>query len=356
MDAARDQLRASPSLKNPRRDHVAGPPEPRHHEVAEAATNRIANQQRTPQHGHRRRHAKDDGEARAPVIGGAAERKARKRHVACQLPTPNFQFPRCIVRTNSLGSWELPAAACRQNSDDTLWRGRAVARTKLCAGGGEVGSRSSFFTSIPPSISYHSGNRSASAALWVTTTRMVFCAACSWNSSSATVSAAARSRLPVGSSDSSSRAANQGPGQGGALPFAAGQFRRPVVEAVGEADRGEQRARTHRRPLRLRRRARRDEGRGEDVLEDGALRQQRVVLEDEADVSLRKAACSRSPSVKGSWPSSVTVPDVGGSSVPRMYSSVLLPLPDGPMIATAAPRSSDSDTPLRMGSSPRGVR
>jgi len=34
----------------------------------------------------------------------------------------------------------------------------------------------------------------------------------------------------------------------------------------------------------------------------------------------------------------------------------LLTLPDGPMMATAAPRASDSDTPLRMGRSPRGVR
>src|SRR6185436_18075511 len=70
---------------------------------------------------------------------------------------------------------------------------------------------------------------------------------------------------------------------------------------------------------------------------------------------LRNAACARSPSVNGSCPSRVTVPDDGGSSAPRMYRSVLLPLPDGPMIATASPRSSDSEMPERTVSAPRGV-
>src|SRR6516225_4707636 len=38
-----------------------------------------------------------------------------------------------------------------------------------------------------------------------------------------------------------------------------------------------------------------------------------------------------------SSPPSRTVPDVGRSSVPRMLRSVLLPLPDGPTIATDSP-------------------
>src|SRR5712691_13461398 len=70
---------------------------------------------------------------------------------------------------------------------------------------------------------------------------------------------------------------------------------------------------------------------------------------------LRNAASSRSFSRKGSRPSSVTVPDVGGSSAPRMYSSVLLPLPDGPMMETASPRRREREMPERIGIGPRGV-
>src|SRR5437667_10390868 len=68
----------------------------------------------------------------------------------------------------------------------------------------------------------------------------------------------------------------------------------------------------------------------------------------------RNAASSRSFSRKGLRPSSVTTPDVGGSSAPRMYSSVLLPLPEGPIMEAASPRLSESETPERIGMPPRG--
>src|SRR6185436_1846545 len=69
----------------------------------------------------------------------------------------------------------------------------------------------------------------------------------------------------------------------------------------------------------------------------------------------RNAACWRSFSSYGLELSSVTVPELGGSSAPRMYSSVLLPLPDGPVIAIASPRDSVSEMPVKISSGPRGV-
>ena len=60
---------------------------------------------------------------------------------------------------------------------------------------------------------------------------------------------------------------------------------------------------------------------------------------------LRKAARLRSSSAYGSTPSSRTVPALGGSRAPRMCSSVLLPLPDGPTIETLSPASSRRSMP-----------
>ena len=75
--AARDEiLRQRVPEESHRRDDVAGPPEPRQHEIAKAAAHRVANQQCTAEHGHRRRHAQDDGEVRSPVIGGATKSQA----------------------------------------------------------------------------------------------------------------------------------------------------------------------------------------------------------------------------------------------------------------------------------------
>ena len=56
-------------------------------------------------------------------------------------------------------------------------------------------------------------------------------------------------------------------------------------------------------------------------------------------LSRRKAAASLSRILPSSWPSSRTVPAVGSSSAARMFSSVVLPLPDSPMIATYSPCS-----------------
>src|SRR5579859_5830698 len=69
---------------------------------------------------------------------------------------------------------------------------------------------------------------------------------------------------------------------------------------------------------------------------------------------LRNADSSFSLRMNGLRPSSVTEPEVGGSSAPRIYSSVLLPLPEGPMMEMASPRLSERETPERIGRGPRG--
>ena len=61
-----------------------------------------------------------------------------------------------------------------------------------------------------------------------------------------------------------------------------------MLETIGKADLGEQRARARRIRIALLRRAGRDEGRSQDVLEHRALRQQRMVLKHEADALVAK--------------------------------------------------------------------
>src|SRR4051794_9834736 len=70
---------------------------------------------------------------------------------------------------------------------------------------------------------------------------------------------------------------------------------------------------------------------------------------------LRNAASSFSLSWNGSRPSSLMEPELGGSSAPTIYSSVLLPEPEGPMIAAESPRFSEKFTPERIARGPRGV-
>src|SRR4051794_6730372 len=71
--------------------------------------------------------------------------------------------------------------------------------------------------------------------------------------------------------------------------------------------------------------------------------------------SRRNAASFASSSANGSIPASRTLPEVGGSSVPRIDNSVLLPEPLGPRMATFSPRRSDNDTPERIRSGSAGV-
>ena len=85
-----------------------------------------------------------------------------------------------------------------------------------------------------------------------------------------------------------------------------------------------------------------------------ALRQQAVILKHETDFLVAERREVPGRQAEGFVPPSVTVPVVGGSSAPRMYSSVLLPLPDGPMIAAASPGANVSETSDSTDTSPCG--
>jgi len=66
----------------------------------------------------------------------------------------------------------------------------------------------------------------------------------------------------------------------------------------------------------------------------------------------RNRACSASFNSHGETPSNTNCPVVGGSSNPSMYSSVLFPLPDGPMIDNASPSCKSMSTLSSTGTGP----
>ena len=71
--------------------------------------------------------------------------------------------------------------------------------------------------------------------------------------------------------------------------------------------------------------------------------------------SRRNAARALSFSPARSRPSNRTLPPVGRSSVARMFSSVVFPEPDSPMMATYSPASTEKLTPFsaRTGLAPK---
>ena len=78
------------------------------------------------------------------------------------------------------------------------------------------------------------------------------------------------------------------------------------------------------------------------VLERGELGEQVMELEDEPDGAVaERGELARlvTPSAVMSSPASVIEPEVGRSSVPMQWRSVLLPAPDGPTMATTSPSS-----------------
>ena len=112
------------------------------------------------------------------------------------------------------------------------------------------------------------------------------------------------------------RLADERAGDRDALPLAAGQRRRPVIDAIGEADLLDERP----RPRRVVVAGARATSVGISTFSSTrALRQQAVILEHEADLLVAERRQRRRRRARtGSRPSSVTVPDVGGSSAPRM--------------------------------------
>ena len=71
-----------------RHDDVVGVAEALQHQVAQARPNRVADQQRTGEHGDRRGHAGDDGQVRPPVVAEAAGDERTRAH---RLPAVGVQ-------------------------------------------------------------------------------------------------------------------------------------------------------------------------------------------------------------------------------------------------------------------------
>ena len=178
---------------------------------------------------------------------------------------------------------------------------------------------------------------------WVTITS-VLPSALTCSSRASTSSALAESRFPVGSSSSRTLGRDdERAGDRDALLLAAGELVRPVAGPVREADGGERLE--HALPSLARGEARVDE-RQLDVLGGGRAGQQIVGLEDESDPQRRAPApgATRERCVTSSSRSRYE-PVVGRSRQPRIPSSVVLPEPDSPMIATNSPSSTAKLTP-----------
>ena len=159
-------------------------------------------------------------------------------------------------------------------------------------------------------------------------------------------SAVAGSRLPVGSSASSSR---------GALASARAMAtrccsppdssRRPVVGALAEAQLVEQLP--ARAPAPRRWPSAGDHLRQRHILHRRELRQQVMELVDEADVVRRTACARRRSGRRRRGRRSMTSPASGCSSSPAICSSVDLPAPDGPTSATISPAATSRSAPLQ---------
>ena len=118
-----------------------------------------------------------------------------------------------------------------------------------------------------------------------------------------------------------------------ALALAAGELRRVAAAEAVELDQVEQLARPASRICAFGGRSPAADAQAEgDVLEDGHVAEQGVVLEHEADAALagRQRRSTSSPSKR-------TAPASGTSSPAMMRSSVVLPEPDGPSSATSSP-------------------
>ena len=136
-----------------------------------------------------------------------------------------------------------------------------------------------------------------------------------------------------------------------ALLLAARELAREVGEAVAEPHQLERRLRA--RSLRSLPLILTQQQRQLDVLERGQHRNQVVELEDVADVARRASFASARPlSVRDvGLADHRRRPTVGWSMPPIRLSSVVLPLPDGPISATKSPSSMSSERPSSTGTS-----
>ncbi len=83
------------------------------------------------------------------------------------------------------------------------------------------------------------------------------------------------------------------------------------------------------------------------IVERGERREQVIGLEDKADMlAPDPGELLGTGAVAVDWPPTRTVPLVGVSMQPRMESSVVLPLPDGPISSVSSPPVTARLTPL----------
>ena len=160
-------------------------------------------------------------------------------------------------------------------------------------------------------------------------------------------SALAWSRLPVGSSASSTSGRAPAPAPPPALLLAAGELAGPVVSCAPPGPTPPAAPRRAAAPCASSQP--RDQQRHHHVLERRELAQQVMELEHEARSSrLRSSAsCSSDKAVIAATPSSRIFAGVGPSSAPSRCSSVLFPAPLAPTIATISPRATLRSTPSR---------
>ena len=242
-------------------------------------------------------------------------------------------------------------------------RPRSCARSgEGCAGAGWRGARRQAGHAARagrPARRRRSAKRAASSALWVTSTRIV-CSRCVQLEEQVGHRGGGGGVEVAGGlvAEQQPRPEHEGAGQGHPLPLAARELRRPMVEALGEADARPSSSRAalpRGRPDRARRRpgppaSARARSRAPSTGRAGSGPGRRS----------RPRGCGRpraraSGRAKGSRPKRVTVPAVGGSRAPSTFRSVLLPLPEGPITQSAWPGARLKVTPSRMGSGPRGV-
>ncbi len=207
--------------------------------------------------------------------------------------------------------------------------------------------------SRPSTMPRTRGKVPASSALWVTTTSMLPSSRHSSSSRLPTAAALWRSRLPVGSSASTSV------GFSTRARATATRCRSPPDNSAGRCssrcDRPTRSSRFRARSL--------TEGPAPGATRVGMRTFSRTVhcgsrwwsWKTKPMERLRKAASLGSGRAKGSTSSRRTVPAVGVSRVPRMYSRVLLPEPEGPMTTRDSPRPRSRSTPRSTLSGPLRV-
>ena len=136
------------------------------------------------------------------------------------------------------------------------------------------------------------------------------------------------------------RLRDQRPGDGHALLLAAGQHARTVLEPPFQPHSRQQRRGA--RP-RFRHAHPRDPQRHLGILDGREFRQQVVELEHEADIAIPESDEIGIGHLRHAVIADVDDAGIGRPDRPSKCSSVLLPTPDAPMIATISPRSTVSE-------------